>query len=209
MTENDKIILAPAEDKPDLEAAEQIQNLKASELERARKGAEGWRTGLGVLLGLIATVSVVKGRDTITSLPLEAQYQIGACLAAALVAASFGVFRATRAAYGLPQLSKIMKDKDVWQWKTTSTKQIVKDLRWAIYLTFSTLLLLALAIGRTWYTPEDPPAFVSAKRNDQSVCGKLMKGDKTGLTIKVAEDQTESVLLTELTSLSIVKTCSK
>jgi hypothetical protein len=76
------------------------RNLAESELKRVRDAGDKWKTGLSLLLGLIATLSVVKGRDSIEGLSLGTKHAsiwlLGGALAYATIAALF----AMRAANG-------------------------------------------------------------------------------------------------------------
>src|ERR1700752_34869 len=92
-------VLSPGQRPPSRREAEEIQELLRTELDRVRKSSESWRTGLAALLTLITTVSIVKGRDTIVKLSSGSQKAIGILLLPALIAGSWGAFRAMRAAF--------------------------------------------------------------------------------------------------------------
>jgi hypothetical protein len=184
--------------------AREARRLDQTELERVRKTAENWRTGLAGLLGLIATVSVVKGRDTITDLERWAQVLVGISLLIALVCAALGGYLALRAAYGWP---KKIEFNQLRIWRAKRSEQTVSDLSWARNLTIATLVFLVAAIGLTWYAPTDPPAFITATWADQTACGKLIDSNETELSIKIDEDNMRQVPLDDLKSLSVVEEC--
>src|SRR4051812_24574758 len=95
--------------------AEARQEQLRTGLDSARRWAGAWRTGLAGLLALITTVSVVKGRDTITDLDRPYRYIVGMLLLSALVAAVAGALWAMRAAYGDAELVPHDKDLSVWR----------------------------------------------------------------------------------------------
>jgi hypothetical protein len=193
---------------PDEEA--RLNKLAETQLERVRKAAEGWRNGLAGLLGLIAIVSVVKGRDTITELPHATQVAVGVLLAAALLAASTGAFFALRAAYGPLTTHEFGPGERVLNYQYDLSVDAVRDIKWkAVPLTILTVLLLTVAITLTWYTPEDPPAFVLVTKSDgTTVCGELTASGEYGLTITEANEMTSTVALSEFASLEVVDNCS-
>jgi hypothetical protein len=145
---------SPGTGPANVELAEETQELKDTELERVRKTAENWRTGLAGILALITTVSVVKGRDTIIDLAFPWNVLVGALVLFALISAAVGAYYALRSAYGWPER---VPAGQLRKWKYQRSEEAVADLGNARNLTFATLLFLALAIGITWYGPTDPP----------------------------------------------------
>src|SRR5215203_3287062 len=204
MNPQPQVRVSPGRGPADIKFAEQAEELRNTELERVRQTAENWRTGLAGLLALIATVSVVKGRDTITDLALLWKVLVGVFLLAALICAAVGAYYALRAAYGWPE--HVPTDQ-LRKWRYQRSEDAVDDLGRARTLTFITLGLLVVAIGLTWYGPTDPPAFVNAAWADETVCGKLIDSNETELLIKIDEDVTKQVPLDALKSLSVVEEC--
>jgi hypothetical protein len=194
------IVKSPGRGRADVELAEQSQELRDTELERVRKTAENWRTGLAGLLALITTVSVVKGRDTITDLALLWKVLVGVFLLLALISAAVGAYYALRSAYGWPER---VPTGQLRKWRYQRSEDAVADLKKSRNLTFVTLALLALAIAATWYGPTDPPAFVNASWGEQAVCGELIDSNETELLIKRDEDVTREVPLDVLSTISI------
>lgn len=182
-----------------------VEELDRTRLERIRKQAENYRTGLAGLIGLIATVSVVKGRDTFKDLPLNAKYLIAGLLAAALLCAVIGALQAMRAAFGPLKLTKV---GDVERFADDELRGVLSRIRKVKYLTIGTLVLLVGAIAATWFWPPSPPANISAKVVDKElpVCGELTTSDAAGLTIKQKETPT-TVPFTQITGLEVVAAC--
>lgn len=196
--------LSPGVVPADIDRAEELQELRRTELERVRKTAENWRTGLAGLLALIATVTVVKGRDTITDLASWAKVAVGIALLVALICAAVGGYLALRAAYGWPEQAPTSEQR---KWRYQRSLEAVRDLRRARNLTAATLVFLVAAIGLTWYSPTDPPAFVSASYGDQEACGELVRSDDAELTLEIDRYNTEAIPLDQLTELSVVEAC--
>lgn len=194
----------PGRGPADVRLAEKLQELRETELERVRKTAENWRTGLAGLLALITTVSVVKGRDTIAELALLWKILVGVFLLLALISAAAGAYYALRGAYGWPERAPAA---ELREWTYQRSEDAVADLKSARNLTFATLALLVPAIAITWYGPTDPPAFVKAAWADQTVCGELIDSNQTELSIKRDEDVTRQVPLADMKTLSVVEKC--
>jgi hypothetical protein len=188
--------------------AEELQELRRTELDRIRTAAEKWRNGLAALLALITTIGVVKGQDTIADLPRSAQVTVGALLAAALIAASTGAFLAMRAAYGLPRAEHLLGDpSDFDRYRWQETRRAVADVRIAIALTFLTLGLLTFAIGMTWYTPRIEAGMVRVVSAAKApICGKLISANATSMTIEVQKIR-ETIPISSLHGFMIVRDC--
>jgi hypothetical protein len=167
--------------------AEELQRLRAQELDLVRAQAEKWRNGLAALLLLIATVSVVKGRDSITELLVPVQVLVGVLLLAALVLAGVGTFLGMRAAYGLPRATVVDATlEELLEQAHARAARSVQDMRRALWLTFATLALLVAAIGVTWYGPTAPAATARLVTSDGTVlCGHLTRADATSFVLRV------------------------
>ena len=90
----------PAPSPADVEAADRIRHLSATELDRVRDRATRWRDGLGALAALFGVALVVKGRDAVSNLVPWAGICVGAALLAAMVAILFSAVQAMIAAFG-------------------------------------------------------------------------------------------------------------
>jgi hypothetical protein len=84
----------------DLQELHDLETLDESELARVRAAADKWKTGLAALLGLVATVSVVKGRDSFKTLDVVTQHRIIILVGVALLFAASAALLAMRAANG-------------------------------------------------------------------------------------------------------------
>lgn len=195
---------APAPSPGALRSAERVQALIGTQLADVRKAADSWRTGLLGLLALIATVSVVKGRESFQDLAFPGPEVIGLALAAALALAAYGSLQAMKAAYGDP---KARKTDGILTWDYQDSEAAVGSLRnarWAIVLS---LLALAVSVALTWYWPTEAATRVRADFGSTKVCGTLVRADSQTVVIK--EDGSEkSNPTTGLLSLATVDKCS-
>ena len=192
----------------DRAAIAELATLEQTQLDRVRAAAEGWRNGQAALLGLIATVSVVKGPDAINDLPTTWQVIVGVLLLGALLAATAGVTFAIRAVYGDPKVEKIDDDLTTWL-KRTKRQQLtraISDLRAGRRLTYVTLALLTGAIAVSWYATPAPPSSVKLQTATGTTCGTLQAGTGQVLVLKTATGfKTLPIAVVE--SIKVVDSC--
>lgn len=139
----------------DIEAAQKVQQLWSTQLDRIRKAAEGWRNAQAGLFGLISILGAVKGPDSVNGLPIEVRVLIGLLLIAALTCAVVGVVVATRAAYGDPREDSLDGDltERLESWNREELSQAISDVRRARHLTYVTIGLMMTAVVLAWYVP--------------------------------------------------------
>ncbi|MET8852415.1 hypothetical protein [Amycolatopsis sp. NPDC004625] len=131
---------------------EAVRARKAEELREVRAAAANWRTALAAMLGLVATVALVKGRDSVAGLGLTIRIVVGCILLTAVITAAVGAFVASRSAFGLPKEEEVpARLSDLVVVEQARIRRAVRDLRAAIALTFVTLALIVAAVGLVWY----------------------------------------------------------
>jgi hypothetical protein len=185
------------------DAAEQGQQLAASQLADVRKSAESWRNGLLAVLGLTTTVLVVKGRDSFKDLDPLAQALIGLSLLVGLVLAAAGSWQAMRAAYGDP---RPRRTEGILSWDYQDSEAAITSLKWARRCLFGALFFIALAVALTWYWPTESSPKVRADFGLDTACGDLRRADSQAIVVNEdGSDKTYSTAL--LTSLKFVTTC--
>jgi hypothetical protein len=124
----------------------------SEELREVRAASAGWRTALAAMLGLVTTVSLVKGRDSVAGLGLTVRIVVGCLLLTAVITASVGAFVASRSAFGMPKEEDVPARLDeLIRVERARVRRAVRDLRIAIVLTFLTLALIVAAVGLFWY----------------------------------------------------------
>lgn len=155
--------------------AEAVQDLLATELERTRAAADKWRAGLAALLGLITTLMVIKGRATIEGISPAAQVMVGVMLLLAFICVVSGALLSMLAAFGNPSAERLTGDPhELQDYDRRTARDAVVRLRWAMALTVAALVLLAGAVGVTWYAPATAAAQVRIHYGKAgSVCGTL------------------------------------
>jgi hypothetical protein len=93
---------AGSPDPLDLQAVQQLERNEAGRLELVRARAEKWIGGVSALGGVLGTVLVVKGRDSVENITWGWRLAAAIGLALALVALAYATYRAYQAAFGSP-----------------------------------------------------------------------------------------------------------
>ncbi|HEX3426790.1 MAG TPA: hypothetical protein VHT30_11700 [Acidimicrobiales bacterium] len=148
----------------DLDAAEQLERNDTRRLDLVRARAEKWIGGIAALGGLVTTVLVVKGRDTVADLTTPWRATTAAPLAAALLLLALATYRAYQAAYGDPgtlaQINPIpltgLHHRLTDARRATATTALA-HLAAAIKAALAAIALIALAVGVTWFAPTHTP----------------------------------------------------
>lgn len=135
--------------------AEEINTIHANRLDRARKQAEGWGTGAAAMLGLIATLSVVEGPDSVEGIASLGQLAIGLCLLLALLFGVVALTRFTRAAYGRiePIALKGEPGLRLDLWRQEQYQQARDDVTVGMRATYAVIGLAVLAVALSWVLP--------------------------------------------------------
>jgi hypothetical protein len=186
-------------------------SLVSTQLPDVRKAAENWRNGLVAMIGLITAFSVIKGPNDVSGLDRWAAYTVGFLLLLALTCATFGAWMALAAAYGTPR--PITKEAvrnlgGVTGFRFRLAKESVLRLRRARVATIATLLLLAGAIGLTWYGHRSPVVTLDVERKSlPKICGKLMASKDGYIDIKPSASEAIRVSMTDLVAVRGVREC--
>ena len=144
----------------DLDAVAELDASERGRLELVRRRAEKWVAGLTALTGLLASVLVVKGPDSVTELTAGAKAAVGALFAIAFVFLAFATYNGYAAAYGLPgRLDEIDRNpvqglagrlSDARRDVAAKAQRAIRD---ALIATFFAVGLMAGAVAVTWFPP--------------------------------------------------------
>lgn len=186
----------------DFKAQADIQALSESRATNARTRAEKWVAGLTSLTGVLTTVLVLKGPESVTKLSPDTRAAVAWAFAAALGSLIGGIFFAYSAAFGnVFDLSKLrMEDVDglharLQIQRAKAEKEANRWLRFAIILTVLGVACVAAGVRLSWF---DVPA---AADEAQAICISTVDGE---IVAKVPGD---SISVTELGIGFSVKAC--
>ncbi|QXJ22962.1 hypothetical protein AGRA3207_004048 [Actinomadura graeca] len=165
---------------------QKAQELKFTQLDSARKQAEGWRTGLGGLTALLSAVLIVKGRDTVTTLASGYRWAVVLLLGLALALLVTATLLAVRAASGWPGQEIVRSGEALRAWTRAEIRRISRAVRWAARLATLAIACVAVAVGTTWLGPAaaPAPAMVEVRHRGGRVCGELTGADTRDLTVR-------------------------
>lgn len=186
-------------------------SLVATQLTDMRKTAESWRTGLVALIGLITTLSLVKGPEDVNGLDQGVAYAVGLLLLLALACAAVGAWTSLTAAYGRPSIMTREAFHDLGGidgYRLEMARKSASNLRLAQVATVATLIFLALAVGLTWYGPRftSVTLYVESKSRP-NICGKLMSSRDGYMVLKPSASQAVRVDMPDLAKVTAVEKC--
>ncbi|WP_327000352.1 hypothetical protein OHA72_35160 [Dactylosporangium sp. NBC_01737] len=183
-------------------------------LERTRRNAENWRTGMAGLLTLVTATLLFKGRASIADYAPWAGYALGALVLAALAAGLVSLWLFLAAAYGrlAPTSAQRILDGGGIEPHTVRLATVaLADLRLARRLAVLSAGLLAVALLLSWYGPAaetTAPLVQVTAREAPPVCGTLDGMDAQTVLVRVAgEPSARRISATEVLSLRVVQRC--
>lgn len=169
----------------DLEAQAFLKLNEKNRLDIVRKRAQSWLAGIAALSGLLTTVLVVSGPDSVAGLENTVKYWVAGLLLSALIVLSAANILAYTAAYGsIGILASIPADDAVGlHYRLTIARKENADQvqcfgSFAVVCTLFGVALLAVAIGLTWFF--DQGMDICVFQNEVSM--KIEVGSRTNYT---------------------------
>ena len=190
-------------------------------LERIRKTAENWRTGVAGLVTLVTATLLFKGQNTIAAYEPSVRYALGALTLLSLVLAIASLWLFLLAANGrIRQVSaqSILNEGGVDVRNVHLATTALDDLWWAQRLAIASAVLLATAIALSWYGPtagSKPLALAeivvraeAAGLSPEKICGELSGQDGATTVLKIkGEPDPRRIATQRLMSLVLVPKC--
>lgn len=133
------------------------QELKFNQLGVARKQADTWRAGLATLTTLLAGVLIVKGKSDASALPVSYQIWVAALLAVALLLLLAATLWLSRALAGPPDERILLTGEGLEDWTAGEVRAIGRALSWVAGMAAASVVLIAAAVGVTWFGPAARP----------------------------------------------------
>jgi hypothetical protein len=213
----------PHETRPetrDLQDRARIAEEVKGSLDRVRKTAENWRTGMAGLATLVTATLLFKGRGSIIDYADWVGYTLGALVLLSLIFAVAALWLFLTAAYGRlrPTSAQSILDAggvDVHNFQLT--KAALHDLTMARRLALAGAGFLALGLVISWYGPVSRPSTPRVKlviasetspRTELSLCGELTALDGNIAVLQIdAEPDPRRLKTGQLISLKIVASC--
>lgn len=164
--------------------AELARGLEFSQLQELRKQAEGWRTGLTALTGLLAALAVLKGRENLADLPGAARYAAMILTAVAFLLFVTGAVLAVRASHGHPGAEVLLGGQALRRWTEQEVVRVRRSLTVASVCCLSGIAAIASGIAVAWLNTAPPPTnLVKVVTNASTVCGELVGVGPTDVSL--------------------------
>ncbi len=142
----------------DLEANKELDLAEKARVKTARSRAEKWLPWNTALVGLIATVTIVKGADEFSKLETWAQLTTGSLIVLGLALLGAGLFRFYSAAFGDPFNRELIERQPIEtlhvrliDHRRRADENAHDDLRTGIGLTIVGVLFVVIATGISWF----------------------------------------------------------
>lgn len=204
----------------DLEDRTRIAEEVKGSLERVRKTAENWRTGMAGLTALVIATLLFKARTSITDYAAWVGYILGALVLVALLLAVASLWLFLSASYGritATSAQSILDGGGVDVYNVQLATAAVRDLNLARVLGLASAGFLAAGLLISWYGPavtlatnhvKIVIASESSPKTELHYCGELKALDKDFLVLQIEGDPDPRRLKTErLISVKVVTSC--
>jgi hypothetical protein len=145
----------------DLLANKELDQADHERVKIIRTRAEKWIAGLTALAGLLSTVLVLKGPESVTKLATQAKVAIGLCFAVGLLALAYGTYCAYSAAFGEPFSPPEVARQPLRGLHARLLRQRIgvadigkSRLRNAVSSTFIGIAAISIGVSIGWFAPE-------------------------------------------------------
>ncbi len=187
------------------------RELKFSQLQELRKQAEGWRTGLTALTGLLAALAVLKGRENLADLPAAARQGAMILTAVAFLLFVTGAVLAVRAAHGRPGAEVLLGGQALRRWTEHEVARVRRWLFIASVCCVTGLFVIASGVAVAWLNTAPPAAnLVKVTTNSATWCGELVNAGPAEVSFWSSVQNTRSLITIQLSlvnSVTPTRTC--
>jgi hypothetical protein len=205
----------------DLEDRAYLAEEVKGSLERVRKTAENWKTGMAGLTALVTATLLFKGRNSISDYAGCVGYLLGALVLVALLLAVASLWLFLAASYGRVAATSAQSILDAGGVEVHNVRLAtvaVRDLVVARWLGLASAGFLAAGLLISWYGPAakgstNQVAIViaseSSQNPEQHYCGELKALDKDNLVLQVDGEPNPRRWKTQrLISFKVVTSCN-
>lgn len=194
---------------------DRFRELSQASLSTVRTSAEAWRNGMSALVTLITGGLLISGPDMAQDLTTGWRTALTILAGGGLAAATWGLWRALRAAAGVPRLAQlddiVTRYGSVAAFEVAQARTAAAELRRARVALQVALLLLGAAALSWWWAepaPPEPPAYVRVDTEAGSVCGTLQSADQATVRVQVAgEAVPREIGFAEVENLRLATSC--
>jgi hypothetical protein len=188
------------------------QELKFSQLGIARKQADTWRTGLAAVTTLLTGVLVVKGKSDASALPMSYQVCVAVLLAAALALLLAATMWLSRALAGPPDEQILLTGEGLEEWTAGEVRKVAKALFWSPGMAAASVILVAAAVGITWFAPAVQPGpdgpLVRVTTTSGGSCGALVAETREEVIVAPSGRTHAAIPVSSVLAVTPVATCA-
>jgi hypothetical protein len=127
--------------------------LPFDQLIHARAQAEGWRNALAASTGIIAAITLVRGRQDFSPLATGWKVVIVVGLLSAFAALVSASLVAIRAAHGRPGMMIQADGESLRKYVAVESHRVMRLLPWVAYLTVTGVTLILVTAVLAWLAP--------------------------------------------------------
>lgn len=168
--------------------------------------ALAWRNGLGGLLAGLVGFSLIKGRSDVGQLAAPWNVIVGGVLLLALTVGACGALALLSAAHSRPRLVDRTKLRSGRLGEHEEAVRSQRALQRGIVMVLSCALLLAFAVGTTWYGPAHAPPQLQITTDGEQLCGSAIRVSGDVLILRTALGERD-ILLRRVTGMRPVNIC--
>lgn len=185
--------------------AELARELELGQLQELRKQAEGWRTGLTALTGLLAALAVLKGRENLADLPAAARNAAMILTAVAFLLLVIGSVFAVRAAHGRPGSEVLLGGQALRRWTEHEIVRVRRSLSIASVCCLTGVLAIASGVAVAWLnTAPSSGNLVKVTTNATTSCGELVSVGPTEILFWSNDQKPRSLTTVQLSQVKAV-----
>ena len=195
----------------DIEAEHQAQLAATQSLENVRAAATKWAETIAAFTGLLGIGAVIKGRDDIADLEPIAQVLIAVFFLAALYFAGRAIMLAATAAQGEPTDNFFFTGRAIKAKNLADAKVAGQQLNESREVTIVAVIFLVVAVGITWFAPEEkadpkPPKALVTFTTGAPICGELALDESGEVAVTQAETPV-AISDGNVSSVNVVSAC--
>lgn len=191
--------------------AELARELEFGQLQELRKQAEGWRTGLTALTGLLTALAVLKGRENLADLPAAARNAAMVLTAVAFLLFVTGSVLAVRAAHGRPGSEVLLGGQALRRWTENEVIRVRRSLSFASVCCLTGILAIASGVAVAWLNIAPQGVnLVKVTTDTTTSCGELVSAGPTEILFWSNAPKARSlttVQLNQVKTVTPVRTC--
>lgn len=197
----------------DIEAERKAQMTASEPLTNVRAAATKWAETIGALTGLIGFGAVLKDPDDIADMLLLWKFFFAVFVLLAVIFAGRAIMLAALAGQGKPSDNFLFTGKRLKEKDLSEARLAAEQLNYSRKSTIYALICLILAVGITWFAPQEasdpkPPKALITFTSGAPVCGDLALSAKGELEVK-SGDTPLVVSDGNVSSVNVVAACPK